>query len=424
MFYADWSFIIQSILDILYYEKYKYAIMSSNTHIPYHTFNKLMEASMNRSNGKKLHVAVVGMGFGAEFVPIYQIHPDVRKVTICDQNEERLDKNAKKFGIANKERDFKKLLADPDINAIHLISGIPDHAQQSVAVLESGKHCACTVPMATSIKDLQAIISAQRASGTNYMMMETAVYTRQFLYAQELLKNKEFGRLQFLRGAHYQCMEQWPSYWAGLPPMWYATHAVSPLLAIARTRAAKVHCFGSGEMRPELHRQYGNPYPVETAIFQLEKPNLSAEVTRTLFHCGRDYMESFVVYGENACYEWQNENDDPILHRATPVTPGTVRRYTHEQPVPPDRADVLPPEVGKFTRRHVYSNAEKHLSFDQGGGHHGSHPHLVHEFVRSIMEQRKPAIDEITAANWTAAGICAHESAMNNGREVTVPSFD
>ena len=93
------------------------------------------------------------------------------------------------------------------------------------------------------------------------MMMETAVYTRQFLYAKELRDRGEFGRIQFLRGAHYQDMERWPPYWAGLPPMWYATHAVSPLLALADTRAVKVHCFGSGEMREELRSHTAIPIP-------------------------------------------------------------------------------------------------------------------------------------------------------------------
>lgn len=59
----------------------------------------------------------------------------------------------------------------------------------------------------------------------------------------------------------------------------------------------------------------------------------------------------------------------------------------------------------------------------QGGGHHGSHPHLVHEFVSSIIENREPIIDVYTAANWTAAGICAHESAMNGGMEIIIPNF-
>ena len=371
----------------------------------------------------KLHIAVVGLGFGAEFVPIYLDHPAVGAVTLCELDEGRLQAVGERFGVERRCRTYEEVLANGEIDAVHLVSGIPEHARQALAALEAGKHCACTVPMATSLADLAALVAAQRRSGKQYMMMETAVYTRQFLYAQELLARGEFGRLQFLRGAHYQDMERWPPYWAGLPPMWYATHAVSPLLAIAETRATRVHCFGSGEMRPELRAQYQNPYPVETAIFQLARPGLAAEVTRTLFHCSRPYMESFTIYGENACYEWQMENSDPLLFRARPVEPGEVRRVTTEQPAVPDRADRLPAEIGKYTRRFVYSRAQSHLSFEQGGGHHGSHPHLVDEFLQSITSGRPPRIDAATAANWTAAGICAHQSALNGGAAVEIPDF-
>ncbi|MHC4914905.1 MAG: Gfo/Idh/MocA family protein [Planctomycetota bacterium] len=369
-------------------------------------------------------MAVVGLGFGAEFVPIYLDHPDVESVGLCDSDPERLRTVGERFAVEKLLRGLEEVTGSDEFDAVHLVSGIPDHARQTVAVLESGKHCACTVPMATTIDDLRAITDAVRKSGRNYMMMETAVYTRQFLHAREMRDRGEFGRIQFLRGAHYQDMEGWPAYWAGLPPMWYATHAVAPLLTIAETRARKVHCFGSGEMRKELQEQYGNPHPVETAIFELAAPGLCAEVTRSLFHCARPYMESFTVYGENACYEWQMEKEDPVLFRMSPVEPGRSRVETVEQPEPPDRADLLPPEIGRYTRRFVYGEGEKHLSFEQGGGHHGSHPHMVHEFVRSIVEDRQPRIDAVTAANWTAAGICAHESAVAGGREVPVPEFD
>ncbi len=373
---------------------------------------------------KKLSVAVVGMGFGAEFVPIYLEHPNVEQVAICDLSEERLRRVGERFGIERRIRNVREIIDSDEFDAVHLVSGIPDHAWQTVAVLQSGKHCACTVPMATSLEDLHKIVHAQQDSGKVYMMMETAVYTRQFLYAQALKEQGAFGRIQFLRGAHYQDMERWPAYWAGLPPLWYATHAISPLLALAGTRATAVHCFGSGVMREELHRQYGNPYPVETAIFRTEAPELSLEVTRSLFHCARPYMESFVVYGENACYEWQMEDEPPMLFTMSPVVPDQLRDVTVEQPEPPDRADLLPPSIGKYTQRFVYSNEDKHLSFEQGGGHHGSHPHLVHEFVSSIVEGRKPAIDAVTAANWTAPGLCAHMSAMRDGALVEIPRFD
>jgi predicted dehydrogenase len=372
---------------------------------------------------RKLHIAVVGLGFGADFVPIYRDHPNVASVIICDKDEKRLQSVASRFGIDRYVRDVEDIVAAPDIDAVHLCTGIPSHAAQTVAMLRSGKHCACAVPMATSLDDLHTIVAAQRQSGLNYMMMETGVYTRQFLYAKALRDQGDFGRIQFLRGAYYQDHDNLPPYWAGMPPMWYATHVVGPMLAIAETRAVKVHCFGSGVMREELRHQYANPWPVETSIFQLDKPNLSAEVTRTMFHCARPYMESFTVYGENACYEWQMEDEPPLLFRATPVVVGQVRQFSAERPVPPDRADLLPSEIGKYTQRFLYTDSQRNLSFEVGGGHHGSHPHLVHEFVRSIVEHRLPWLDAVRSADITAAGICAHTSAMHEGTEVSVPDF-
>ena len=48
------------------------------------------------------------------------------------------------------------------------------------------------------------------------MMMETVVYSREFLFVKELYDRGELGRIQFLRGSHQQDMEGWPGYWEGL----------------------------------------------------------------------------------------------------------------------------------------------------------------------------------------------------------------
>jgi predicted dehydrogenase len=370
-------------------------------------------------------VAVVGLRFGAEFVPIYLHHPNVESVAICDPNPLVLSEIGDKFGIDRRFASLDDVLAAPDVDAVHLITPIPLHAAQVVAVLNSGRHCACTVPMATTLDDLRAIVAAQRRSGKKYMMMETAVYTREFLFARDLLDKGELGTIQLLRGAHYQDMENWPPYWLGLPPMHYATHAISPLLRLANSRATKVHCFGSGEMREELVRMYGNPFPAETAIFQLEGTKAAAEVTRTLFHTAKAYTESFNVYGERATFEWQQiEDEQPVLFRMEPLQPRRGRPVTATRVTAPDRQDLLPPSIARFTQRGVYDESNPHLSFLQGGGHGGSHPHLVHEFVSSIVQDRPPAVDAVTAANWTAAGICAHESAMRGGEGIDVPRFD
>ena len=48
---------------------------------------------------------------------------------------------------------------------------------------------------------------------------------------------------------------------------------------------------------------------------------------------------------------------------------------------------------------------------------------MVHEFVRSIIEARRPWSDAVTAAQWTAAGICAHASALQGGSAIDIPAF-
>ncbi len=381
------------------------------------------------SADRKIRVALVGLGFGAEFVPIYLHHPNVKSLTICDTDPKVVNAVGDRFMIANRKTDLNDVLNSDEIDAVHLVTPIPLHAQHTIAVLKSGKHCACTVPMATSIEDLRAIVAAQRESGKVYMGMETAVYTRRFLYVRDMVERGEIGKIQFLRGAHYQDMEGWPPYWMGLPPMHYATHAVSPVLALAKTRARSVQCLGSGTMRPELHKQYNNPFPIETAIFELESTaSLAAEVTRSLFHTARGYTESFNVYGEKATFEWEQiEEEEPVLFKkAAPAEAKGSRgsMITVERIKVPDRQDLLPKEIARFTQRGVYDESNPHLSFLQGGGHGGSHPHLVHEFVSSIIEDRQPWPNAVITASWTAPGICAHASAVKGGARVEIPQFD
>jgi predicted dehydrogenase len=375
---------------------------------------------------QKINVALVGLGFGSAFIPIYLRHPAVRELVLCDANPLRRADLQARFGVRRAVATLAEVLADPGIDAVHLNTGIPDHARHTLAALAAGKHCACTVPMATSLDDLRAIVAARRRSGKNYMMMETQIFAREFLHALELRERGFFGRLQFLRGAHFQDMENWPPYWAGLPPMWYATHAVAPCLAFAATRACSVRCLGSGWMRDELRRPYGNPYPIETAVFALEREEpLAMEITRALFHSARGYAESFSLYGEDGTLEAaQVHGEPPVVFALSKLGahPGP-RRSEAQRIYVPDFEKRLPPELAEFTGAVPLDARGEHPSVMHGGGHGGSHPHLVHEFVSSIVEHRPPAIDEIKAADWTAPGICAHESALRQGAEVVIPSF-
>ena len=111
---------------------------------------------------KKFNVAIVGLGFGAEFIPIYLKHPWANMYAICQRNEEKLNAIGDAFGIEKRYTNFDELIKDPEIDVIHINSPIHLHAEQSLKALLAGKHVACTVPMATTVEECKAIVEASR----------------------------------------------------------------------------------------------------------------------------------------------------------------------------------------------------------------------------------------------------------------------
>lgn len=369
---------------------------------------------------RRVNVAIVGLGFGAEFIPIYQRHPGANLLAICRRNRKGLNDVGDAFGVERRYTDYAKLLKDPEIDAVHINSPIPDHASMTIAALEAGKHVACTVPMATSIADCRAIVDLARRTGLRYMMMETVVYGREFLWLKQLYDDGELGKLQFLQASHQQDMDGWPNYWPGLPPMWYATHCVGPMLALTDASAEYVSCFGSGTIRKKLAEKYGSPFAVESAQVKLKDSDLAVRIYRSLFDTARQYRESIDVYGSKKSFEWTLvEGEKHVLHTAKLPEPEIPTRVKA-----PDFAARLPAPIRRFTTKGVYDLAKQtHLSFTQGAGHGGSHPHLVHEFVSALLEDREPFPNARRSANWTCVGLCAHESALKGGRIVRLPAF-
>lgn len=378
-----------------------------------------MEAMSNSID--KPRVAIIGLGFGAEFIPIYQRHPNAEIVAICQRNSESLNEIGDKFGIEKRFTDYDELLADPDIDAVHINTPIPDYAEHTLKAMRAGKHVACTVPMATSEEDCKAIVELSAETGLQYMMMETVVYAREFLFMKELYDTGELGKLQFFKASHQQDMDGWPGYWPGLPPMHYATHCVGPVLGLARNEAEYVSCFPSGTIREEMHDCYNSPFAVETTHIKFHNSDLSAQVYRSLFDVARQYRESIEVYGSKKSVEWPLIEHEPlVVHTAKKPEPEIP-----EEVKSPDYGHLLPEEIAPFTQGGVYGgdDGEEHLSFTQGAGHGGSHPHLVHQFVELLRGNGEGYPNAVQSANITLTGILSHESALEGGAIKHLPEW-
>ena len=358
-----------------------------------------------------LHIAVVGLGFGSAFVPIYKDHPLVGKVILCDADPEALRVGNQRFGLDGGYASLDEVLRDETIDAVHLLTPLPLHAEQTQQVLSAGTHCACAVTMGLNLEEVGNVHHAARRSGLRYMMMETGAYTKEYFFARDMRDAGQFGTINFARGDYYQDLEApYPAYWRSVPPMKYATHCLGPILSLLETRATSVSCVGAGRMRQDLLEDPSNPFPMQVAHFRVANSDAIVQINRAWYQAAHAYVESFTIIGEHQSFEWsQLDTEDPVVHTLAPVQTEIRWRDVSAQRHPTSpRPDLLPTELAAYA----------------DGGHGGSHPHLVHEFVSSIVEHRPSAVNESVAANWTAAGICAHESSLLGGEWVMIPQYN
>ena len=372
-----------------------------------------------------LNVGIVGLVFGRDFLPIYLDHPDVADVAVVEPDAERRESVAAEHGIEARYEAIEDLLADDHWDAVHIAAPVRFHAEYSIATLDAGKHCACAVPMATTLDDIDAIVEAQRRADRTYMMMETSAYTREYLTAADLHDRGELGELTMYRGFHIQNLDGFAWYWQGYPPMHYVTHALSPILAITGSVVTTVRAMGSGRLEPhQTTGGFDNPFASEIGLFALDRSDVVADITMSFFRVARSYIEGFSLYGDAMGLEWPDEPDGPLTaFRLRPDDGGRGRPADVTALATDAFADRLPEPIRRYTERYLVQPVDGQPDYWRPAEHGGSHPHLVHEFVSAITESRPCAVDAPVAAAWTAPGVVAHQSALAGGAPMDVPRY-
>lgn len=375
-------------------------------------------------NSKKVNICIVGTGdFARPFIRCYQLHPNVDQVYICGRSREKLLKHAQLLNIPGDHCivGFDKVLENPEIDAVHILTPTFEHARQELQALNAGKHVATAVSMGETLEELQQIVDAKRRSGKRFMLMETSAYSRDILKAKKMVENGEMGRIQFICGSHMQNTHliHLEERWNGYPPMLYGSHACVPLYVLTGKLAESVICVGSGDIGPELTECYGCKDAYQSCLVTLRDSDVKGEIHRTMFHALRQMREHFDVYGTLKSYEWEQ-----LLGEGAVIYTGNVEAHREQAP---DCTEGLPEsliykgEPSPASSWHFMPVDEPEYALRLG--HNGAYPHLVHEFISSILEERDSYLDAEVAANITAIGICAVESARRGGEKIMIPDF-
>ncbi len=366
---------------------------------------------------RRIRMGVVGGRFGASFY--WHTHPRSEVVAVSDLIPERLERLKNVYQCDKGYPSLEELILDPDVEAVAIFTGAPDHVRHSVAALRAGKHVVCAVPAGCTVEECEELLDTVKETGLTYMMAETSYYRQAMISARKWHAEDRFGVIHYSESEYHHdglenlFVENGERTWRyGYPPMLYPTHNLAFIVGLTGERLTEVTCVGWGDDAPYLQdNDYGNPFWNETAFFQTDAGHGHRAAiywrgahrgteraqwygTKMSFHMATPHGHGPVIVRRAG----QTELDDGGFERDLPEL------ETYEQ-TPWWSTDMLPGPLRHET------------------GHGNSHTFLTHEFIQALLEERRPAIDAVESLAYTVPGIIAHASSRKDGERLTIPQY-
>lgn len=397
-----------------------------------------------------MKIGVIGTGqFARSFIQLWQLHPDVEEVYVCDVVAERAKEHQQKYNLAGVFADVEEMLASDDVDSVAVMTQRWTHGPLVLQALEAGKNVYSAVPMAISADEIKAIVQKVEETGLIYMMGETSYYNPAVVWAREKIASGELGRVFYSEGDYVHDMDNgfYAAYkysggddWqktASYPPMLYPTHAIGGVLGAVPSFATSVSCIGipddrgDGVFDKEISL-WGNDFSNMTALFQLADGGTmrTNEFRRVGYWNGHESRFRFYgteavmeQSGHGATYSVKTEGEDYAKGETLDIS---ELFYTRGKQVPEDFGDIDPALMQSFASGTAKVQDRSRLPKEFEGahnGHEGSHHFLADDFVRGVTTKTQPPINAWKAARFTLPGVIAFESAQQGGVRLPIPDL-
>ncbi len=368
-------------------------------------------------SSRKIRLAVIGGGFGADFS--FHEHPNCTVAAVSDLRADRRKRLMEHYRCDNMYDSLEELLrTERRLDAVALFTPAPEHYRHVEMCMNRGLHIYCAVPACFTLEEAEKLRALKEKTGLRYMMGETSYYRSGCIYARQLFESGGFGELFYSELAYYHDRgdlrdllvnkktrfydpDGSRSWRWGLPPLQYPTHSLAFLVAVTGERITSVSALGWGNRHPYVREnRYHNPFFNESALMETNRGHM----TRcNVFWLVGEGGERAQWYGEKGSLYMANGGLHGDIWLARPGEPPVAKALKY----PDYLKDPMLPEP------------MRHQS-----GHGGSQIFLSAEFINSLIEEREPSIDVYRALAITVPGIVGHQSAMKNGERLKVPIFD
>src|ERR1700693_2277227 len=144
----------------------------------------------------RLRIGVIGLGWVGE------IHcdaiagiPDLELAALCTRTPERLAALAAKFGVEKTYRNYHDTLANPDTDAVSIVTMWDQHTEPAVAALAAGKHVFLEKPIASTVADCRKIVAAAKTAKGILQVGHICRFNPRYRAAKQAIAEGRIGRI-------------------------------------------------------------------------------------------------------------------------------------------------------------------------------------------------------------------------------------
>jgi predicted dehydrogenase len=158
-------------------------------------------------------VGIVGTGFiGPAHLEALRRN-NVSVIGLAEATAELAAEKAANLGIEKAYESYEAMLADPDINVIHLATPNYLHYPHAKAALEAGKHVVCEKPLAMNSTESADLVRIAKATGKVNVINFNIRFYPMAQQARSMVQNGEIGDLFILQGSYLQDWLLLPTDW-------------------------------------------------------------------------------------------------------------------------------------------------------------------------------------------------------------------
>lgn len=153
---------------------------------------------------KKLNAGVIGVGFiGAAHIEALRRLHHIEVKSIVDETEDA-EKKAKQLGIDSWYSDYKEMLADPEIDCVHICTPNHLHFEMAKNALLADKHVICEKPLTTDVTEAEELVDLAKKKGlVNAVNFNIRFYPLMHELSAAIRKG-EMGELFSVHGSYLQ----------------------------------------------------------------------------------------------------------------------------------------------------------------------------------------------------------------------------